>query len=237
VNISLKGSVSIVTGGSKGIGKAIALALAKAGSDVVVTSRSQKELDAVAKEVESHGVQCLPIAGDVSKKTDVDRVISRTIGAFGTVDVLVNNAGIGKFGKVVDMSEEDFERMLSVNLLGVFLFSKAVLPTMIQKKKGSIINISSLAGKNSFVGGAGYSASKWGLMGFAKSLMLEVRNSNIRVVTICPGSVDTKFSTHPKDLEKLIQPEDVAETVLFAITMPARSNVSEIDIRPTIPPA
>ena len=225
-----------MTGASKGIGKSIALALAKAGSDIVATSRSQKELEALAGEIRSFNVRCLPVAGDVSKKDDVHHVVARTLEMFGRIDVLVNNAGIGIFSKITEMSEEDFQKMLSVNLVGVFLFSKTVLPTMIKQRSGSIINISSLAGKNSFVGGTGYSASKWGLMGFSKSLMLEVRDSNIRVVTICPGSVNTHFGEHPKDSAMIIQPEDVAETVLFALSIPARSNVSEIDIRPTIPP-
>lgn len=125
---------------------------------------------------------------------------------------------------------------MNVNLKGVFLASRAVLPIMMKQQSGEIINIASLAGKNSFAGGAVYSATKWGLIGFARSLMLEVRDYNIRVVTICPGSVNTSFADKERNDSYITQPEDVADTVIFALSMPGRSNVSEIDIRPTVKP-
>jgi 3-oxoacyl-[acyl-carrier protein] reductase len=232
---SLSNKTAIVTGASKGIGKAIALSLTGAGVKVVLAARHLEDLESVEKEIRAHRGECLTVQADVSKEADVDRLIDKAIGAFGAVDILVNNAGFGIFSKVADTSVKDFDGMMNVNLRGVFLCCKGILPTMIRQKSGAIINIASLAGKNSFVGGATYSATKWGLLGFSRSLMLEVREFNIRVVAICPGSVNTSFSDHSKDSEKIIQPQDVADTVLFALTMPARSNVSEIDIRPTSP--
>lgn len=233
---SLKEAVAIITGASKGIGKSIALSLAASGSKVVLASRKQKELDELAKEIRAQGGTSLSVVTDVSDEAQVGRLVKKTIAEFGRIDVLVNNAGYAVISKIVDADVKDYDGMMNVNLRGPFLCSKAVLPTMIHQKKGAIINIASLAGKNAFVGGAIYSASKWGLLGFSRSLMLEVREYNIRVVTICPGSVNTTFSDHSKDGEKIIQPQDVADAVLFALTMPARSNVSEIDIRPTVSP-
>jgi 3-oxoacyl-[acyl-carrier protein] reductase len=233
---SLKDSVAIVTGASRGIGKSIALSLAKAGSKVVLASRTQKDLTVTATEIHSQRGTCLSVVTDVSDESKVSRLVKKTISAFGRIDVLINNAGYAVISNVVDANIRDYDGMMDVNLRGVFLCSRAVLPSMIQQKSGAIVNIASLAGKNAFAGGAIYSATKWGLLGFSRSLMLEVRDYNIRVVTICPGSVNTAFSDHPKDSQNIIQPQDVAEAVLFALTMPARSNVSEIDIRPTIKP-
>ncbi len=233
---SLNNKTAIVTGASRGIGKAIALSLAKAGVKVVLAARHQDDLQTAEKEIHKNGGQCLVVQADVADESHVERVIKKSTDAFGTVDILVNNAGYGIFSKVADTSVKDFDGMMNVNLRGVFLCCRGVLPTMIRQQSGAIINIASLAGKNSFVGGATYSATKWGILGFSRSLMLEVRDFNIRVVAICPGSVNTSFSDHSKDSDKIIQPQDVADTVLFALTMPARSNVSEIDIRPTINP-
>ena len=225
-----------MTGASRGIGKAIAFSLAKAGVKVVLAARNQVDLESAEREIHKNGGQCIAVQANVGEEAHVDRLIKRTMDAFGAIDILVNNAGYGIFSKVADTAVKDFDGMMNVNLRGVFLCCKGVLPQMIRQKSGAIISIASLAGKNSFVGGATYSATKWGLLGFSRSLMLEVRDFNIRVVSICPGSVNTSFSDHSKDSDKIIQPQDVADTVLFALTMPARSNVSEIDIRPTINP-
>ncbi len=233
---SLNNKTAIVTGASRGIGKAIALSLSKVGVKVVLAARHQDDLESAKTEILNNGGRCISVKADVAKEADIDHLIEKTTNAYGTVDILVNNAGFGIFSKVAETSVKDFDGMMNVNLRGVFLCCRGVLPTMIRQRSGAIINIVSLAGKNSFVGGATYSATKWGLLGFSRSLMLEIRDYNIRVVAICPGSVNTAFSDHSKDSEKIIQPQDVADTVLFALTMPARSNVSEIDIRPTINP-
>ncbi len=176
------------------------------------------------------------ITADVTSESSVQNLINETQKKFGTVDILINNAGVGMFSNVVDMKTAEYDTMMNVNLKGVFLCSRAVLPAMIKQQKGEIINIASLAGKNSFAGGSVYSATKWGLIGFARSLMLEVRDHNIRVVTISPGSVNTHFAEKEKNEPQIIQPQDVADTVLFALNIPSRVNVSEIDIRPTKKP-
>jgi len=234
--MDLKDSVAIVTGASKGIGRAIALSLAKHGVTVVLAARSSELLSMVHKEIVETGGKSVAIPTDVTSENSVRNLAIETQKMFGRIDILINNAGVGIFSNIVDMKTEDYEAMMNVNLKGVFLCSKAVLPVMMKQRSGEIINIASLAGKNSFAGGSVYSATKWGLIGFARSLMLEVRDHNIRVVTISPGSVNTHFSDKQHSESQIIQPEDVAETVLFALTMPHRVNVSEIDIRPTIKP-
>ena len=234
--MNLKGNVAIVTGASKGIGKAIAVTLAKEGVKVVLAARNAELLSEIQKEISETEGHAVAIPTDVTSENAVKNLMIETNKRFNRIDILINNAGVGFFSNVVDMNIEDYEAMMNINLKGAFLCSRGVLPTMMKQKRGEIINIASLAGKNSFAGGSVYSATKWGLIGFARSLMLEVRNHNIRVVTICPGSVNTNFNDTERDNPQIIQPEDVAETVLFALTMPNRVNVSEIDIRPTIKP-
>ena len=230
---TLAGKTAIITGASKGIGRSVAIALAQAGANVVLAARNSEMLSGVQREI---GPTAIAIPTDVTSENSVRNLVIESERKFGTVDILVNNAGVGIFSSVVDMKTDDFESMMNVNLKGVFLCSRAVLPLMMRRKGGEIINIASLAGKNSFSGGSVYSATKWGLIGFARSLMLEVRDHNIRVVTVCPGSVNTGFADKDRNDPEIIQPEDVADTVLFALTMPHRVNVSEIDVRPTIRP-
>jgi len=234
--MDLKNSVAIITGASKGIGRSVAIALAKEGVNVVLAARSTELLSMVLKEIVANGGKAVSITTDVTSENSVQNLIIETQKRFGKIDILINNAGVGIFSNVVDLKMQEYEAMMDVNLKGVFLCSRAVLPAMIKQQKGEIINIASLAGKNSFAGGSVYSATKWGLIGFSRSLMLEVREHNIRVVTISPGSVNTHFSDNEVSRPQIIQPEDVAETVLFALTMPNRVNVSEIDIRPTLKP-
>ncbi len=233
--MALKDQVAIVTGASKGIGKAIARRLAGEGMQVVLSSRTKGTLEAAAGEILKSGGRAVPVVADVSSEEQVNGLVKTTVQKFGRVDVLVNNAGFGIFKSVVEMSVEDFDSMWRVNMRGVFLMTKAVLPHMIAAKSGDIVNICSLAGKNAFKGGTGYGATKWALRGFASSLMLEVRENNIRVMSVFPGSVDTDFSVGGKKGEHIPQPEDVADSVLFALAAPRRSMFSEIDLRPTNP--
>lgn len=234
--MELNAKVAVVTGASKGIGSAIAQTLAREGARVVLAARNAALLQSVQQQIEASGGTAIAIPTDVTSEHSVKNLVTETLRLYGTVDILVNNAGVGLFSSVVETSADAYEKMMNVNLKGVFLCCKEVLPTMTARKRGEIISIASLAGKNSFAGGSVYSASKWGLIGFSRSLMLEVRDHNIRVVTICPGSVNTQFGQKNRDEPTIIQPADVAETVLFALTMPERVNVSEIDIRPTIKP-
>ncbi len=234
--MELHGSVAIITGASKGIGRSIALQLASQGVHTVLAARNSELLKELNSEIKANGGSSIAVAADVTSEHSVQNLVIETLKHFGKIDILINNAGVGVFSNVIDMKVDDYETMMNVNLKGVFLCSRGVLPTMMKQKHGEIINIASLAGKNSFAGGSVYSATKWGLIGFARSLMLEVRDHNIRVVTISPGSVNTGFADKEGDRPDAIQPGDVADTVIFALTMPNRVNVSEIDVRPTMKP-
>lgn len=227
--------IAIVTGGSKGIGKAISAVLARQGAHVVVVAREEARLKDAVSELQREGLRASSFAADVSSEQQVSSLVGKTVKEFGRIDILVNNAGVGVFKHVSEMSVAEFDMMWNVNMRGVFLATKAVLPHMMKVRSGNIVNISSLAGKNINKGGAGYGATKWALRGFAGSLMLEVREFNIRVVTVFPGSVDTAFSSAGKHGSHITQPEDVAAAVLFAVSAPGRTMFSEIDVRPTIP--
>jgi NADP-dependent 3-hydroxy acid dehydrogenase YdfG len=211
------------------------MALSEEGAHAVIASRTRAELETTAGEIREKGGIATPVPADVTDERQVERLVGEVRRTAGRIDILVNNAGIGVFKPVREMTAAEFERMWRVNLLGVFLVTRAVLPAMQEARKGAIVTIASLAGKNTFKGGAGYCATKWGLRGFAGSLMLEVRDDNIRVVTLFPGSVDTAFSAQGKKGKSITQPEDVASAVVFAVTAPDRSMFSEIDVRPTRP--
>jgi NADP-dependent 3-hydroxy acid dehydrogenase YdfG len=231
----LEGKIAIVSGGSRGIGRAISRTLAAEGASVVIAARDQDALARSVDELRKEGHNVEGIVTDVGVENEVHHLVQHAVHTHGTVDILVNNAGAGVFKNVADLSVADFDRMWATNMRGVFLLTKEVLPHMMRAKRGEIVNIASLAGKNSIKGGAGYCATKWALRGFAGSLMLEVREHNIRVVTVFPGSVETAFSASGKKGGNITQPEDVAEAVLFAVTAPQRSMFSEIDVRPTKP--
>jgi NADP-dependent 3-hydroxy acid dehydrogenase YdfG len=231
----LAGKVAIVTGAGRGIGRSIARALASEGAHVVLASRTPAEIESLAGDIRTSGGAATPVRADITDERQVNHLAAESLKISGALDILVNNAGIGVFKPVVAMEVSDFDAMWNVNMRGVFLATRSVLPSMIRARSGAIVNIASLAGKNTFKGGAGYGATKWALRGFAGSLMLEVREHNIRVVTICPGSVDTDFSSSGKKGPQITQPEDVASAVIFAVTAPGRSNFSEIDLRPTNP--
>jgi NADP-dependent 3-hydroxy acid dehydrogenase YdfG len=232
---TLDGKVAVVTGGSMGIGLAIGRRLAEEGAAVILAARTPARLDEAAEGLRKDSLAASGIAADVSREEDVERLIETVMRRHGRIDILVNNAGMGVFKPVAEMSPREFDTMWETNMRGAFLTTRAALPHMIKARSGELVFIASLAGKNSFKGGAGYCATKWGLRGFASSLMLEVREHNIRVATIFPGSVDTSFSTTGKRGEQITQPRDVADAVLFAVTAPARSMFSEIDVRPTNP--
>jgi len=236
--MKLTGQIALVTGAGRGIGKAISQSLASLGATVVLVSRTMIELEKVQKEIAAKGGAATPIRADVTQVQEVKTLFDNVRRRFGRLDILVNNAGMGTFVSVKELKVEEFDAMWNLNVRGLFLCTQQALQLMESQKNGVIVNISSLAGKNAFVGGAGYAATKWALMGFSKCLMLEERQFNIRVVTICPGSVDTTFSDHEaesKRSEKILSAQDVADTAVAAITMPARAMVSEIDIRPTNP--
>ena len=233
--------VSIVTGGSKGIGLAIARALLDRGGQVAISGRGDADLK---KAAQSLGGGVLTVRADVRDPADAERLVAETVRRFGGLDVLVNNAGVGKFANVADMSVDDWRLILDTNLSGVFYCTHAALPELRRRGGGYIVNISSLAGKNAFTGGAAYCASKAGLNQFSEALMQEVRHDNIRVSYVMPGSVATGFggtsgeddpSTAPGAGWKLT-PEDVAKVVVDLISHDARSLASRVELRPSRPP-
>jgi len=230
--------ISIVTGGNRGIGKSIAIKLAKENHDVIIFGRDEKTLKNTSDELINLGARSEYFRGDAADEKFVKDSVNKIFEKYGKIDNLINNAGTSVFKKVIDASLDEFKEQINPNLYGIFNFSKAVLPIMTEKKSGAIINIISLAGKNSFVCGAMYSASKHAALGFTKSLMLEVREFNIRVAAICPGSVDTEFfngSSMKPNRDKILKPEDIAETVTLILKLPVRALISEVDLRPTNP--
>jgi 3-oxoacyl-[acyl-carrier protein] reductase len=226
---------AIVTGGTRGIGRAIAESLLKEGASVVICGNTSKHVDKAVGELRHHG-HCEGIPADVTDLQEVTRLFEFTDKTLGALDILVNNAGIGIFRPVADLSPDEWQRTLGTNLTGVFYCCHEALPRMRHRGAGSIINISSLAGKNAFAGGAAYNASKFGLNGFSEALMLDHRNERIRVTYVMPGSVDTDFSTRSESASWKMAPQDVADVVLSVLRMPERTTVSRIEMRPSIPP-
>lgn len=232
-NSALTGRVALVTGGSRGIGRAIAHRLAELGASVAICGRDLAALKDSSKSLEELGRRSFSQVTDVTNTAQVAGLVAKTEAALGPISILVNNAGIGLFGPAHEKTVADWDRVLDTNLKSVFLVSRAVAPSMIHRGSGDIININSLAGKNTFAGGGIYCASKWGLMGLSGCMMEDLRAYGIRVSVICPGSVATEFSgSRPKDPSKALGPEDVAHAVEAIVTQRAGSFLSEIQLRP-----
>jgi 3-oxoacyl-[acyl-carrier protein] reductase len=233
VRRSLDGKVALVTGGSRGIGRAIALKLASLGAEVAICGRNAAKLKETETGLREHGVKATSLVADVTKTGEISKMVEEVKSALGPITVLVNNAGMGVFGPAHEKTEEEWDRLMNTNLKSVFLVSRAVIPGMIERGGGDIINISSLAGKNVFAGGGLYCASKWGLQGLSGCMAEELREHGIRVSTVCPGSVATEFSGRgPKDASKVLKPEDVAHAAAMIATQGEQSFLSEIHLRP-----
>jgi 3-oxoacyl-[acyl-carrier protein] reductase len=237
--MELKGKTAIVTGSTKGIGKAIASALVRADLNVVVSSRDSHEIELTIAELNE--IKRGRVGGsvcDVREDAQVRTLFETTVKTFGGLDILVNNAGIGLFASVEEMEPEDFRAVLETNVLGVYHCCHQAIPLMKQRGGGYIINISSLAGVNAHPRMAAYNASKFGLNGFTEALMQEVRHDGIKVSYIMPGSVNTHFGGDEPSEEKSwqLQPEDIARVVLDLLNHPDRSLPSRVEIRPSKPP-
>lgn len=230
---------ALVTGSTEGIGRAIAFTLGRAGHKVGVCARTPAKVEALLQDLAAAGITAAGRACDVGEPAQVAALVAHVTERLGPVDVLVNNAGIGILTPFADLTLADWDAVMATNLRGLYLVTSAVLPGMRARKHGAIVNISSLAGKRGFPGGTAYSASKHAIMGFSESLMLEVRKDGVRVVAICPGSVDTKMihaqDLFEKDPAKILKPEDVATAVLNVLQLPARATISQLDIRPSDP--
>lgn len=234
----LDGKNIIVTGGTRGIGRAIAASLAANGARIAICGRTEESTAAaVAELISETNAQVIGAAADVRDREAVRKLFQLVDREFGGPDVVINNAGIGVFSSVADLAESDWHRVIETNLTGVFHCSQEAIARFRQRGGGYLIQIGSLAGKNPFAGGAVYNASKFALNGFAEAMMLDHRHENVRVSTILPGSVNTDFVPRPgSSNEWKIAPRDIADIVLMLLRMPERTLVSHVEVRPSQPP-
>ncbi len=233
----LKDKVAVITGASRGIGRATALAFARAGAKVVLASRTQSDLETVANLIRVDGGEALVVPTDVTQADAVKILVDRTLETYGQIDVLVNNAGTGAFETVADSDPEVWTQVIASNLKSTYLCSKYVLPPMLARQSGQIINVLSIAAKVTFKASSAYCAAKAGALAFTKVLAEEVRSDNIRVTAVSPGSVDTPFwaniEGHP-DLNLMLKPEHVADTILFVVAQPTGMVTDEIVVTPPL---
>ena len=230
----LTGKVAIITGSSKGIGRAIAKHLAGAGASVTVNSRSLTEAQAVSDRI---GNGAIGVAADAGDPLGCQRLIDKTVGHFGRLDILVNNAGLGIIKPISQMTVDEWKIQIDVNLGGVFYCSKAALPHLTATGDGFIINIASLASRNPFSGGTAYNASKFGVLGLTEAMMLDVRYDDVRVSIVMPGSVNTEFRQREQSPVRTwkLEPEDCAAAVMQLLSYPREAHVSRVEMRPSQP--
>ena len=235
---SLVGKVAIVTGSTKGIGLAVARVLVGAGATVVVNGRSGEEVEATADALGSEGDgSAVGIAADVSDPVACQELVEGVVSRLGRLDIVVNNAGIGVFKPITELTVEEWQRQVDTNLGGVFYLSKAAIPHLIDSTDGFIINIGSLASRHAFAGGTGYNASKFGLLGMTEAMMSDVRTLGVRVSLIMPGSVDTHFSGRVPTEERSwrLQADEVAAAVHHVLSYPKEAHLSRVEMRPSRP--
>jgi short-subunit dehydrogenase len=238
--MEIRNKVACITGASKGIGKETALALAHKGASIAISARSKELLERTAEEAQSYGVKVFSFVGDMSIEDDIKKFIYQTTNELGRLDILINNAGFGHFHPIADFPTKDWDEMFNLNIRGLFITTREALPYLRKAGESVIVNVASLAGKNAFINGGGYAATKHAVIGFSRCLMLEERKNGIRVLAICPGSVATSFFDDHHDKfdpkrDRILKGEDVAESIVHMILLNQRAMVSEIDIRPTNP--
>ena len=237
---TLKGKVAFITGGARGIGRATAFALAKEGVNVGLLARTEDTLKKVAAEIEGLGVKVAYATADISSKEEVEAAVEVLTNKLGAADILINNAGIASFGTVMEMDPEEWKRIMDVNLMGTYYVTRAVLPQLIEKNGGDIINVSSTSGLNGAATSSAYSASKFAVIGFTESLAQEVRRNNIRVSALTPSTVATDLALDlnlmkENNDEKFIQPEDLAEFIVDQLKMNPRVYVKTASFIATNP--
>jgi 3-oxoacyl-[acyl-carrier protein] reductase len=231
---SLVGKIALVTGAGRGIGKAVAISLAQSGCRVILTARTLDQLEQVRQEIATHGGEAVCIAADLTRDEEIAQLVAESNKCWEPADILINNAGWGKRAPIVKGRQEDWDQTFRLNLRAPMILAKALLPPMVEKGHGAVINIGSISGKTGEANGAAYSASKFGLIGFTQSLYEEVREYGIKVAVILPGFVDTPLIPPNRQLDrsKMIQPADVAQTVHFILTSPPTCCPIEITLRP-----
>ena len=232
-------STALVTGASRGLGRAIAHALGAAGWQVGICSRSAGSVKSALEELGEAGYTAAGITADVGEPDDVAQLVRHIENELGPVDTLVNNAGVLHARPFEDITLDEWDESFATNVRSMYLVTRAVLPGMRRRRSGTIVNIASLSARSGFAGGSVYTATKHAVLGFSRSLMLEVRNDGVRVIVACPGSIDTEMiqrqEMFERDPSRILKAEDVAATVLHAIQLPPRALVSELDIRPAAP--
>jgi 3-oxoacyl-[acyl-carrier protein] reductase len=223
---SLKGKKALITGGSRGIGRATAIALAKQGVELGLIARSEESFETIRNELSTLGATFFTATADVGQETEVEQAVSKIENELGSIDILINNAGVGVRGTFLEIPTDEWNRVLNTNVMGIVHVTKAALPAMIKKNKGDVINISSMSGLKGTEGSSAYSASKFAVIGLSESLMQEVRRHNIRVSVLTPSLVDTDFTrdrvSEPRDPNKFMQAEDIAEYIVDLLQLEQR---------------
>lgn len=237
---SLNAKVAIVTGGARGIGKATAIALAKEGVNVGLLARTEATLKEVAAEIESLGVKVAYAAVDITSQEQVEAAVEALKNKLGPADILINSAGVATFGTLLEMDPEEWKGMIDTNLMGTYYVTRAVLPQLIEKNKGDIINIASTNGLNGAATASAYSASKFAVIGFTESLAQEVRRNNIRVSALAPSTVATDMALELNLIKenndsKFIQPEDLAEFIVDQLKINPRMYIKSASFIATNP--
>jgi len=236
----MKNKKAIITGGSRGLGKATAIAFAKEGIDIAITGRNEKILKETVSELETFGINAMYSAFDVSRYEDVKKGIQNILNTFGSMDILVNNAGTAAFGSFNEMDISQWSHIIQTNLMGMYYVTKEVLPYLISQNEGDIINVSSTAGLNGNANTSAYSASKFAVIGMSESLMKEVRKNNIRVCTLTPSTIETDMSidlgiTKKDSQDNVLQPEDFAELIVAGLKLPRRAMLKGASLWSTNP--
>ena len=233
----LVGKTALITGASAGIGRASALALAQEGANIVLTARRQERLDELITAVQKAGGKAVSVIGDATAEETAQKCVNTAIKTFGTLDILINNVGVGNYKNLVDTSAAEYDEMMDSNVRSTFLFTRHAVPLMINQHSGTVLMISSMAGKYGFAGEAVYCATKFAQVGFAQALDKELRPHGIKVGVICPGGVKTEFALGKGRTEQgvaksgMLEPEDVASAVLLACTQSPNSRIIEVQMR------